>query len=113
MIYRPTRYEQIMKAAEAFDVRARRMFNGMGIYTGETMFAILTGDDIGLKLDIVDIENLFQYPDTEYFRPSSESNPMKEYIKLPACIVDDYSVFVDWVYKSVEYVHKKSAILTA
>lgn len=111
MSYRPTRYEQIMKAAEKFDVRARRMFNGMGIYTGETMFAFLTGNDIGLKLDIKDIKILFQYPDTEYFRPSPDSEPMKEYIKLPALIINDYPLFIDWVIKSIEYVQKKSAIV--
>ena len=31
MVYRPLRYEQMMRAAEAYDVRARRMFGGMGI----------------------------------------------------------------------------------
>jgi TfoX/Sxy family transcriptional regulator of competence genes len=37
MVYRPIRYEQMMRAAEGYDVRARRMFGGMGIYTGEKM----------------------------------------------------------------------------
>ena len=31
MVYRPLRYEQMMRAAEAYDVRARRMFGGMGV----------------------------------------------------------------------------------
>ena len=50
MVYRPLRYEQMMRAAEAYDVRARRMFGGMGVYTGEKMFAFLVGEGFGLSL---------------------------------------------------------------
>ncbi|RYG33040.1 hypothetical protein EON81_19210, partial [bacterium] len=50
LAYRPMRYEQMMQAAAAYDVRARRMFGGMGIYTGEKMFAFLLDDEVGFKL---------------------------------------------------------------
>ena len=50
MVYRPLRYEQMMRAAEAHDVKARRMFGGMGVYTGEKMFAFLVGEEVGFKL---------------------------------------------------------------
>ncbi|HWA84415.1 MAG TPA: TfoX/Sxy family protein, partial [Fimbriimonadaceae bacterium] len=65
MVYRPIRYEQMMRAAEAYDVRARRMFNGMGVYTGEKMFAVWVGEDIGLKLGPEDLEEAMLLPGAE------------------------------------------------
>ncbi len=111
MVYRPTRYEQMMKAAEGFDVRARRIAHGMGIYTGECMFAFLLDDEIGLKLHPEDLINVLSLPGAELFRASAAAEPMKEYAKIPKQILDNYEVFVEWVYKSATYVQNRSASL--
>ena len=78
MVYRPLRYEQMMRAAESYDVRARRMFGGMGVYTGEKMFAFLIGDDIGLKLCPEDLEEAMNLPGATPLRPEPDSEPMRE-----------------------------------
>lgn len=109
MVYRPLRYEQMMKAAEAYDVRARRMFGGMGIYTGERMFAFLIGEDIGLKLCPTDYDEAMQLPGAGPLHPDAESEPMREYVKLPKQVLDNVDTFVDWVERSAEYVRKKAA----
>ena len=111
MVYRPIRYEQMMKAAESFDVRARRMAHGMGIYTGECMFAFLLDDEIGLKLHPEDIINALALPGAELFRTSASAEPMKEYVKIPKQILDNYEVFVEWVHKSANYVQSRSVSL--
>lgn len=107
MIYRPIRYEQMMKAAEAFDVRARRMFGGMGIYTGEKMFAFLMGDDIGLKLSPDDLAEAMQLPGATELRPDPEMEPMREYVKMPKAILDNFEQFTLWVEKSARYARSK------
>lgn len=107
MVYRPVRYEQIMKAAEPFDVRARRMFNGMGIYTGERMFAFLVGEDIGLKLCPDDYALALQLPGAEPLRTEPAAEPMKEYVRLPRAVLDDNAHFAQWVERSAEYVQSK------
>jgi len=108
MVYRPLRYEQMMKAAEAYDVRARRMFGGMGIYTGERMFAFLIGEDIGRKLCPTDFDEAMQLPGAGPLHPDAESEPMREYVKLPKQVLDNVETFVVWVERSAEYVRKKA-----
>jgi len=107
MVYRPVRYEQMMKAAESFDVRARRMFDGMGVYTGEKMFAFLVGEDIGLKLCPEDLEQALTLPGAELLRTEPNAEPMKEYVRMPKQVLDCYSDFMYWVTKSANYAQSK------
>lgn len=109
MVYRPLRYEQMMKAAEAYDVRARRMFNGMGIYTGEKMFAFLYEAEIGLKLPPEQLAEIMAMPGAGPLQPDPEQDPMREYVRLPKEILDNYDVFVQWVDASAAYVRRKMA----
>ena len=108
MIYRPLRYEQMMKAAEGFDVRARRMFNGMGVYTGDRMFAFLVDDLIGLKLCPEDYEEAINIPGAQLLRTDPSAEPMREYVCMPKVVLDNYDAFQLWVRKSAGYVQNKS-----
>lgn len=103
MVYRPIRYEQMMKAAEGLDVRARRMFDGMAIYSGEKMFAYLVGEDIGLKLSPLDRETALGMDGAELLRANPEAEPMKEYVRMPRLVLDNYDTFASWVQKSADY----------
>lgn len=107
MVYRPLRYEQMMRAAESYDVRARRMFGGMGVYTGEKMFAFLIGDDIGLKLCPEDLEEAMNLPGATPLRPEPDSEPMREYVKMPRDVLDNYEIFMMWVERSALYARSK------
>lgn len=103
MVYRPIRYEQMMKAAEGMDVRARRMFDGMAIYSGEKMFAFLIGEHIGLKLSPHDLEQALSLEGAELLRTSPSAEPMREYVQMPQQVLDNYDNFVNWVRKSADY----------
>jgi len=107
MIYRPLRYEQMMKAAEHLDVRARRMSAGMGVYTGERMFAFLYGEEIGLKLSPEDREEAMGMPGAEILHPDPAAEPMKEYIRMPKDVLDNYDKFMYWVERSATYARSK------
>ena len=103
MVYRPLRYEQMMKAAEGLDVRARRMFDGMAIYSGEKMFAYLIGEDIGLKLSPKDRRKALLLSGAELLRANPDAEPMKEYVRMPQDVLDNYDDFIAWVQKSADY----------
>jgi len=109
MVYRPLRYEQMMRAAEAYDVRARRMFGGMGVYTGEKMFAFLIGEDIGLKLCPEHIEEAMTLPGSGPMRPDKDAEPMREYVKMPREVLDNLEAFLFWVERSASYARKKAS----
>lgn len=97
-----------MKAAEAFDVRARRMFNGMGVYTGDRMFAFLVDDEIGLKLGPKDIKEALKLPGAELLRTDPTAAPMKEYVRMPKEVLDNYDLFAHWVNRSAAYAQQKT-----
>ncbi len=97
----------MMRAAEAYDVRARRMFGGMGVYTGEKMFAFLIGEDIGLKLSSDHIEEAMLLPGAGPMRPDADSEPMREYVRMPKEILDDLEAFLFWVERSANYARRK------
>lgn len=103
MVYRPLRYEQMMRASEGMNVRARRMFDGMAIYSGEKMFAYLVGEDIGLKLSPDDLTQALDLDGAELLRANPQSEPMKEYVRMPHHVLDNYESFVNWVQKSASY----------
>lgn len=103
MVYRPLRYEQMMRAADGLDVRARRMFDGMAIYSGEKMFAYLEGENVGLKLAPPDLETVLTMDGAEPLVPSSTAAPMREYVRLPREVLDNQDQFVNWVQKSASY----------
>lgn len=111
MVYRPLRYEQMMQAADAYDVRARRMFGGMGIYTGERMFAFLISEEIALKLGPADFNDAMALKDASEMRPEPGADPMKEYVRMPKYILDNPEHFQVWVEKSCQYVRNRTGSL--
>ena len=96
-----------MRAAESYDVRARRMFNGMGIYTGEKMFAYLYDEEIGLKLSPDDLFQAMSLPGAGPLIPDPNADPMREYVKMPRDILDNFESFTFWVERSAAYVRSK------
>ncbi|MCW5943085.1 MAG: TfoX/Sxy family protein [Fimbriimonadaceae bacterium] len=96
-----------MKAAEAYDCRARRMFGGMAIYTGPKMFAFLYESEIGLKLAPPDLAEALSLPGAEPLRPDPEAEPMREYVRMPADILDNFECFQNWVMRSANYVRNR------
>lgn len=108
MAYRPSRYEQVMKASEGLDARARKMLGGMGIYTGEKVFAVLLDDAVALKLSPQDREKALQVEGAKIFRPAPGAPEMSEYVELPTSILDDVELFQYWIRRSAEYARSKS-----
>ena len=107
MVYRPLRYEQMMRAAEAHDVKARRMFGGMGVYTGEKMFAFLVGEEVGFKLCPDDCAAAMAIPGAGPLRPEKDAAPMREYVKMPKEVLDNVEDFSLWMERSLGYAQRK------
>jgi TfoX/Sxy family transcriptional regulator of competence genes len=84
------------------------MFGGMGVYTGEKMFAFLIGEDIGLKLSPEDLELAMQLPGAGPMRPDKNMEPMREYVRMPREILDNSAEFSVWVERSAQYARKKA-----
>ena len=97
-----------MQAAESYDVRARKMYEGMGVYTGEKMFAYLIGEDIGLKLSPEDIEEAMSLPGAGTIRNANADMP--QYVKMPKEVLDNGEKFNLWVERSANYARRKVSV---
>jgi DNA transformation protein len=97
-----------MKASEAYDVRARKIFGGMGVYTGEKMFAILLDDVVSFKLSPEDRQAALSMEGASLFRPAPDKDPMPEYVVMPQSVLDNEEEFLEWLRRSAEYARSKS-----
>ncbi len=109
MVYRPLRYEQIMQAAESYEIRARRMFGGMGIYTSERMFAFLIDSDCAFKLGGADYEEAMTLEGAGVMVPEPGADPLREYVRMPKAVLDNANEFSKWLERSAEYVRNRAA----
>ncbi|MFX8676609.1 TfoX/Sxy family protein, partial [Acinetobacter baumannii] len=69
----------------------------------EKMFAYLVGEDIGLKLSPTDRDEALLLEGAEPLKPAGNPAPMKEYVRMPKTVLDNYDSFVTWVQKSADY----------
>jgi DNA transformation protein len=100
-----------MKASEGLDARARKLYGGMGVYTGEKMFAILLDDVVSLKLSPEHREEALQLNGATVFRPAPDMDEMPEYIVMPTHVLDDQESFRHWLLRSAEYARNKAKVI--
>jgi DNA transformation protein len=82
------------------DIRARRMFGGVGIYAGETFFALIDDDTLYFK---VDDETRAKFTDLgmEPFRPYGPDGEVMQYYQVPAGVIEDADALRPWVADAV------------
>lgn len=91
-------------------VRIRRMFGGAGVYTGETMFALIDDEVIYLKTD----EPLRAEMQAEgsvawVYRRAAGKWEETSYWRLPETALDDPDEAVAWARKSLAVAEAKAA----
>src|SRR5471030_159726 len=81
----------------ASPIRAKSMFGGLGIYSGELFFALVADDELHLKVgdsNRADFEALGIGP----FRPFGGDETM-QYYPVPGDVLDDAEALRGWVDK--------------
>ena len=90
-------------------VRARAMFGGYGIYKGDTMFAIIVDDELYYKTgdsNRGDFESRGSGP-FRYLVKGKKTVTMS-YWKLPAEVLDDRELLLEWTEKAIGAAKSKS-----
>jgi len=82
-------------------VRARSMFGGVGIYSGELFFALIDDDVLYLKVDDTNRPD-FVARGLEPFRPFGEGGEVMQYYELSVDVLEDAEELRGWVEKAVE-----------
>jgi|ERR1700722_7996556 DNA transformation protein and related proteins len=82
-------------------VRPRRMFGGVGLYSDEIFFAIITDDSVYLRVDEVSRAD-FVARGMNAFRPYADRPDISmTYFAVPADVLEDAGTFVEWSRRAV------------
>jgi DNA transformation protein and related proteins len=77
------------------DVRAKRMFGGAGVYTGELIFALIDDDVLYLKVDDQTRPD-FERRGLRPFQPFGEGTATMQYYPLPEDLLEDPDALRPW-----------------
>ena len=82
-------------------VRPRRMFGGVGLYSDDIFFAIITDDTVYLRVDEVSRAD-FVARGMDAFRPYADRPEISmTYFAAPADVLEDAGSFVQWSRRAV------------
>ena len=81
-------------------VRARRMFGGVGIYSGEVFFALIADDTLFFKVDDTTRAD-FESRQMEPFRPYGLEGEVMQYYQVPDDLLEDIEALRPWAEKAL------------
>lgn len=82
-------------------IRARSMFGGVGIYSTDLFFALMSNDTLYFKVDDEtrgDFEAIGMGP----FRPFGDSGETMQYYEVSATIIEDHEALSQWAARAVQ-----------
>lgn len=80
----------------------KRMFGGVGIYSGDVFFAIIDNDTIFFKVDEV-LAVQYRKAGMPWFRPIPGKPPMTGYYQVPPDVLEDAEEMVKWALQSIAH----------
>jgi DNA transformation protein len=96
--YREFVVEQLGRVAPP--IRAKSMFGGTGLYSRDTFFALIAGDELYLKVDDSNRPD-FEARGSGPFLPYGAGSGAMQYYLLPPDVLEDVESLRLWVEKSI------------
>jgi DNA transformation protein len=90
--------EQLNRAVPP--VRSRRMFGGVGIYSGDLFFALIDDDAVYLKTDD-ETKQAFEARGMGPFRPMGEDGETMRYHQLPEDVLENPESLRVWAERAI------------
>jgi len=81
-------------------IRARPMFGGVGLYSGELFFALIADDTVYFKVD-ASTRPEFEARGMEPFRPFGDEGGTMQYYQLPEDILEDPETLRLWAERAL------------
>ena len=92
-------------------VRARSMFGGVGIYSGELFFALIDEDTLYFKVDDSTRPD-FVAQGMRSFQPGGTAAETMQYYEVPPDLLEDAEELRAWMEKAVDVARRKRAART-
>ena len=89
-------------------VRARSMFGGVGIYSGDRFFALIADDALYFKVDDSNRAD-FEARGMGPFRPYGENGEIMQYYQVAEDLVEDPEALRPWAEKAIAVAARKGA----
>jgi TfoX/Sxy family transcriptional regulator of competence genes len=87
------------------DLQFKFMFGGMGAFARTRIFAVILGEDIGLKLPPDQLDPAHAVGGVNWvYEDKGKEMVMKSYIVFPHAITHDPQAFGEWMRLSIDYV---------
>jgi DNA transformation protein and related proteins len=98
--------EQLARSAP--ELRARNMFGGVGLYSGDLFFALMDDDVLYFK---VDDGNRARFAERGMgpFQPGGEGGEVMQYYEVPAEVLEDAEALASWMAEAVEVARRARA----
>jgi DNA transformation protein len=87
-------------------VRARSMFGGVGIYSGELFFALIDEDTVYFKVDDSNRPD-FVARGMRPFQPGGPGSETMQYYEVPPDLLEDVEALRSWVEKAVAVARRR------
>jgi DNA transformation protein len=88
------------------DVVAKRMFGGVGLYSGEIFFAIVHKDIVYFKVDDVNRGDYVR-AGTRAFRPHDDRPMTIQYYEVPVTVLEDADELCTWARAAIAAAARK------
>jgi DNA transformation protein len=89
-------------------IGTKRMFGGVGIYCGETFFAIIDNDVLYFKVDEINRPD-FERAGSGPFKPYGDDRETMQYYAVPAAVLENADELTRWGRKAVDAAERKAA----
>ena len=89
-------------------IRARPMFGGVGIYSGDTFFALIADDTVYFKVDESTRKD-FEARGMGPFRPFGDDGGTMKYYQLPEDLLEDPDALRPWAEKAIAIARQRKA----
>jgi len=89
-------------------IRARPMFGGVGLYSGELFFALIADDALYFKAD-ESTRPEFEARGMGPFRPFGDEGGTMQYYQVPEDLLEDPEALRPWAEKAVDIARRKKS----
>ena len=89
-------------------VSSRRMFGGVGLYSGEWFFAALDNDTLFFKVDDSTV-GAYKKRRMPPFQPMPDMPPMMGYYQVPPTILEDADALATWAAEAIDVAKRAKA----
>ena len=101
MAVRPQFTAFILEQLESLGrVRSRRMFGGVGLYSGELFFGLIDDDTLFFKADATNSADYIARKMPRFMPFPDRPEAVMAYYQVPADIIEDAELLVAWARKS-------------